>query len=461
MQAAGASNSVEASSSYRVSRGTTSMLRLPDPFPPGSKGSGPYTDDIWACDCCNVPACRQFGYPQSGPPPLIVHSTRACCCCLRIDPYGTGVFEATCTGSCRPRDRTLCQGPPSTARNAGQDTSAWSYLGQTEACTLKRNTLVIISAEAPTTGFTSLPIRSISISTMSAGGEEERSHLRGAREDERALGQRAVLRELADELGDREDHVARVGLLHLLPVEVGGDLERLRVRDDLGRHEHGAQRAEGVEGLGAAPLAAALLALPAARRDVVGARVAAHEAQRLVLRHVATGLLEHHGQLALVVDLGRARGHAGDHHGVVRVLQRVDALGEEHGELGLGHIGLLGVFAVVEADAQDLRRHHGRQHLLDGGGFAREEQRAQRVVVLHQQRRGPVVRALAAADGAVLVHETREGGGPGAGGGRRGGGGEEALGAHGEVAGAGAGAEMRETLQRGHKASGSGGELRL
>ena len=64
-----------------------------------------------------------------------------------------------------------------------------------------------------------------------------------------------------------------------------------------------AQRGEGVEGLAAAPLAAAAADLPVAGRHVVGAGVAEHVIERLLAAHVLAGPADDHGQLALVVDL--------------------------------------------------------------------------------------------------------------------------------------------------------------
>ena len=67
----------------------------------------------------------------------------------------------------------------------------------------------------------------------------------------------------------------------------------------------GAERAEGVEALAAGELAAAegLVALPVAAGDVVGAGVAEDVVEGLLARHVLGGLADDDGELALVVDL--------------------------------------------------------------------------------------------------------------------------------------------------------------
>src|SRR5690606_34519995 len=119
--------------------------------------------------------------------------------------------------------------------------------------------------------------------------------------------------------------------------------------------EHRAEGGERVERLAAAPLAAALLDLPVARADVVGARVAEHVFERVFRADVLAAASDDDREFALVVDLvageytGNLDGRAGREDGV-------RALGKDHGPLGNLGAGLLRVAPVVEADAPD----HGR-----------------------------------------------------------------------------------------------------
>ena len=59
---------------------------------------------------------------------------------------------------------------------------------------------------------------------------------------------------VAHQLGDAEDHRARVAVLHALAVDVQPHVEVLRFGDLVGRHEPRADRAEGVAALALVPL---------------------------------------------------------------------------------------------------------------------------------------------------------------------------------------------------------------
>ena len=123
-------------------------------------------------------------------------------------------------------------------------------------------------------------------------------------------------------------------------------------RQLVGGHDVGAEAAGAVEVLAQRELAARL-PLPVAHRAVVEAGVAGDHAERLLLRHVAALLADHDGELGLPVELvGVARPR---HLAVVRHQRVVEAA--EHDRIGRDRAaGLLGVLAVVEADAQDLAR---------------------------------------------------------------------------------------------------------
>ena len=195
---------------------------------------------------------------------------------------------------------------------------------------------------------------------LRAAGE---THALGcAGEDERAGGERLVGAEEGDDRGHVEDHVRRVGILHDRAVENRADAEGVRIRQLVGRHEHGAEWAEGVEALCVAPLAAAPVALPVAGGDVVGAGVAEHEGQRVLTGGVAAFASEHDGELGFVVGFGR-RLIARKNNRIAGVLNATGKLHEPYGTLGRRLFSLGGVLRVVEADADDRRGGDGRETL--------------------------------------------------------------------------------------------------
>src|SRR5690606_1019806 len=72
------------------------------------------------------------------------------------------------------------------------------------------------------------------------------------------------------------------------------------------------------------------------------------------------------GELGLVVDLGGGGIGGRDDDGVAGILHRGGRLHEEHGALGHAFAALLGVFAVVESDSEDVGRHDRREELAGG-----------------------------------------------------------------------------------------------
>ena len=134
----------------------------------------------------------------------------------------------------------------------------------------------------------------------------------------------------------------------------------LRVVDLLARHEPRADRAEGVGRLAARPLAVGELQV--ARADVVDADVAADVVERVALGDAAAGAADDDAELGLVVDLG-ALGRQDDR--LARADERVRPLGEQQRRRRQVGALLLRVVAVVQPDADDLRRtidreRHGR-----------------------------------------------------------------------------------------------------
>lgn len=79
-----------------------------------------------------------------------------------------------------------------------------------------------------------------------------------ARRDDVARQQRHVAADVAHQVGHREDHVRRGGVLHGLAVDAEPQAQVLRVGDLVGGHEPRTERGEGVEALALQPLAGAL-----------------------------------------------------------------------------------------------------------------------------------------------------------------------------------------------------------
>ena len=115
------------------------------------------------------------------------------------------------------------------------------------------------------------------------------------------------------------------------------------------RDEPVAERAERVEALGARPLA--LGVLDVARREVVGAAVAAHVVERVGLGDPVPGAADLDRELGLGVDVRRL---GRQHDRLARADQRVLELAEEQRRGGRLVAELRRVLRVVPADADDL-----------------------------------------------------------------------------------------------------------
>ncbi len=176
----------------------------------------------------------------------------------------------------------------------------------------------------------------------------------GAGEDDVAREQRHRLRDVDDQVLDGADHVARTAELALFAVDRRLDREVVGVH--VGLHP-GAQRAGGVEALGAGPLL--LAPLHVAGGDVVGAGVAKDDVTHALAGHLAAHAADDHGQLGLVVQLFGEGG----------VLDRVAGAdhrggGLEEGDRRLGDlVAEFGrVLRVVAAHGHDLvGEHRGQQ----------------------------------------------------------------------------------------------------
>ena len=136
----------------------------------------------------------------------------------------------------------------------------------------------------------------------------------GAGEERRAGAQEF------DDRGDIEDHVVGIPILQGVAVKDRADTEGIRIGDFVAGDEHGAERGKGVEGLAAAPLATAAVALPVTSGNIVGAGVAEDVGEGVGAGDVFATLANDDGEFALVVD-GRARELDGDFDGVAGVLR--------------------------------------------------------------------------------------------------------------------------------------------
>jgi hypothetical protein len=104
------------------------------------------------------------------------------------------------------------------------------------------------------------------------------------------------LADVADEIRNREDHVAHMAVLADLAVDASDDLEVVPV--EAAGHEC-TDGTEGVEALRPGPLAVQLLQV--ARGDVIGAGDTGHMGDCLRFAHLARGATDHHDDLGLVL----------------------------------------------------------------------------------------------------------------------------------------------------------------
>lgn len=123
-------------------------------------------------------------------------------------------------------------------------------------------------------------------------------------EDYISREQGSPLAQEGDSLLDAKDHIGGVALLHQLPVQLGRDLQGLRVLDEVASNNSRAIWAPAVEALTDGPLAAAALELPVAVRDVITHSVPEDVVQRLRLWDIGTPLSDDDDQFALVVQPG-------------------------------------------------------------------------------------------------------------------------------------------------------------
>ena len=168
---------------------------------------------------------------------------------------------------------------------------------------------------------------------------------------------------MAQDLGNRHAHAARVRHLTLLPVHPQGHREVVRVRDLVRGRDPRPERTERVDRLAEREHARDHLApLDVAGGDVVEDHVPADVVHRLLGREPLPRLLQHDRELELVVELlGEV---LGVHDGLLGPHDRVDVL-EEHDPgrdlmRPVDLLRLLLVLAEVPRRVEELLRHDGR-----------------------------------------------------------------------------------------------------
>ena len=228
--------------------------------------------------------------------------------------------------------------------------------------------------------------------------------VRRAGEDDRAGQQRRAAAEKLDQRRHVEDHVVRVPVLHHLAVEQRADRQRVGIRDFVACHQARARAARNVSNV--LPRHHWLpphCRLPVARADVVGAGVAEHVIEGALAGHVLAAPADDHGQFALVIDLVAAADAAATESGRRGSGRAAGGFHEQHGELGNRRVGLGGVLAVVQADAQERDRHDRREQLLHVGAVLGDVMLAEDVAVDLERRAVRLLRGVTDGSLGILV----------------------------------------------------------
>jgi hypothetical protein len=111
-----------------------------------------------------------------------------------------------------------------------------------------------------------------------------------------------------------------------LPVDLGPDLEVMRVFDDIARHDSRTVRCPSVKTLSERPLAATVLDLPVSVGDVVAYGVTQNVVKCFGFRDVLGGLSDDGDQLALIVQAGAFLGDGMNWNGIERTRERSSRL---------------------------------------------------------------------------------------------------------------------------------------
>ena len=198
-----------------------------------------------------------------------------------------------------------------------------------------------------------------------------------------------------------------------LAVDARAQAERAQVADLVERDERGAARRERVDRLAARPQR--VLQLQVARADVVERHRAGDVRQGVRVGDVARRTADHERQLRLVVDVVGVRGR--QHDRLAAAAQRVCELREPHRRRRDVLPGLLGVVAVVQADADDLlgvgdRRaqlHVGQPNRLGGGGVGGTRGQIAQAVRVQFRQQATHTRGCAQGRGRheALAHQDR------------------------------------------------------
>ncbi len=196
---------------------------------------------------------------------------------------------------------------------------------------------------------------------------------RRARRDEIAGRERDEVREVADEVAHVEDERLGVSGLHERAVHPQLEIEDVGIGDLGAVRDVRSHRGQGVADLAGRPLTGDELEVAGAH--VVDDRVTGHVVERALARHEAGGAADDDAELDFPVELLRS---ARPQDRLAGIEDGGVPLREDGWLLGNRLAGLLGVVAVVEADADELagigdgrmqpRRVLGHGHPFRDGG---------------------------------------------------------------------------------------------
>ena len=185
---------------------------------------------------------------------------------------------------------------------------------------------------------------------------------RRAREDQVPRLQCENLRQISQDLADREDHLPRIAVLHRLPIEPQLYGQLVRIRDFVLRDQVRSGRSKRIERLADHPLLAVLFQLPVASGDIMPDGIAGNIIQAVVGPNVSAASAHYNDQLGLVIDL---LAHGGQHNGLSLPDECRGVLAEQNRFPGDGRASFPGMIGVIETETDDLARVGNRGQELD------------------------------------------------------------------------------------------------